>query len=310
MAGVAHVLAAAERGGDLAAARPEVVLVDDEQRRAVLLGQRCHGTPAMADHAVVAANGVARPHVRRQRSSSAADCGLRRDAAVVDLFGVPRPGRVRVHIRSGALTPRIARPLAMTWRVAWHSASRAVCSSLGCLVALRQHPAGVVEPVVVAGQVFEVAADPVRFAQGRSGFQHPRELAEAADQRALFVVGEQLEVAGVGGSARVRRRCGPARTAGHARIARSRPGFRWTRLTTAPGRCRSGCRPSERISAYRAASTPIASTRSSRVMTVPARLLIRTGWPSRTRLTICPISTSTVSGSSPSAAAAALSRAM
>ena len=36
-------------------------------------------------------------------------------------------------------------------------------------------------------------------------------------------------------------------------------------------------------------------------MTVPARLLIRTGWPSRTRLTIWPISTSTVSGSSPSA---------
>ena len=33
----------------------------------------------------------------------------------------------------------------------------------------------------------------------------------------------------------------------------------------------------ERISAYRAASTPIASTRSSRVMTVPARLLIFTG---------------------------------
>ena len=65
-----------------------------------------------------------------------------------------------------------------------------------------------------------------------------------------------------------------------------------------------------RISTYRAASTPMASTRSSRVMTVPARLLIRMGWPSRTRLTICPISTSTVAGSSPSAAAAALSRAM
>ena len=45
-------------------------------------------------------------------------------------------------------------------------------------------------------------------------------------------------------------------------------------------------------------------------MTVPARLLILTGWPSRTRLTIWPISTSTVSGSSPNAAAAAFSRAM
>ena len=37
LAGVADVVAAAERLGDLAAARPEVVLVDDEQRRAVLL---------------------------------------------------------------------------------------------------------------------------------------------------------------------------------------------------------------------------------------------------------------------------------
>ena len=46
------------------------------------------------------------------------------------------------------------------------------------------------------------------------------------------------------------------------------------------------------------------------VMTVPARLLIRTGLPSLTRFTIWPISTSTLSGSSPSAAAAALSRAM
>ena len=33
----------------------------------------------------------------------------------------------------------------------------------------------------------------------------------------------------------------------------------------------------ERASAYRAASTPTASTRSSIVTTVPARLLIRTG---------------------------------
>ncbi len=65
-----------------------------------------------------------------------------------------------------------------------------------------------------------------------------------------------------------------------------------------------------RISAYREASTPSASIRSSSVITVPARLLIRTGWPPCTRLTIWPIITSTVSGSSSNAAAAALSRAM
>ncbi len=66
----------------------------------------------------------------------------------------------------------------------------------------------------------------------------------------------------------------------------------------------------DRTIAYRAASTPTASTRSSIVMTVPARLLIRTGLPSLTRFTICPISTSTTAGSSPSAAAAALRRPM
>ncbi len=46
------------------------------------------------------------------------------------------------------------------------------------------------------------------------------------------------------------------------------------------------------------------------VITVPARLDIRTGLPSLTRLTIWPISTSTVAGSSPKAAAAAFRRAV
>ena len=39
-----------------------------------------------------------------------------------------------------------------------------------------------------------------------------------------------------------------------------------------------GVSTDDRIREYRAASTPMASTRSSSVMTVPARLLIRTGW--------------------------------
>ncbi len=55
----------------------------------------------------------------------------------------------------------------------------------------------------------------------------------------------------------------------------------------------------ERVSVYRAASTPTASTRSSSVMIVPARLDIFTGSPSRSRFTSWPMSTSTVSGSSP-----------
>ena len=44
LGGVAHVVAPAEGRGDVAAAGPEVVLVDDEQRRAVLLGEPRHRT--------------------------------------------------------------------------------------------------------------------------------------------------------------------------------------------------------------------------------------------------------------------------
>ena len=65
----------------------------------------------------------------------------------------------------------------------------------------------------------------------------------------------------------------------------------------------------ERASAYRAASTPTASTRSSRVITVPARLLIRTGCPSRVRVTICPMRISRLTpGVSPKAAHIAIIR--
>ena len=118
LAGIVHVGAAAERGRDLAAARPEVVLVDDEQRRAVLLGERRQRDAADADHAVVAANGVARPDIRCQLQQFFGRSRARRNAAVAELFGVPGPGGMGVHIRSGALTPRMARPLAITWRVA------------------------------------------------------------------------------------------------------------------------------------------------------------------------------------------------
>jgi hypothetical protein len=58
------------------------------------------------------------------------------------------------------------------------------------LVALWQHATGVVEPVIVPGHVFEVAGDAVRFPQRGGGFQHPRKLADVADQRALALVGQ------------------------------------------------------------------------------------------------------------------------
>ena len=128
---VADVLAAAERRGDLAAARPEVVLVDDEDRGAELVGDVGDLHTGDRHNTVVAANGVARPHIRRERQQLIRRLRTWRGAYVVDFLGVPGTGGMRVHIRSGAVTPRMPRPFSMTWRVAWHSASRAVCSSLG-----------------------------------------------------------------------------------------------------------------------------------------------------------------------------------
>ncbi len=228
------------------------------------------------------------------------------------LLGVPRPGGVRDHIRSGALTPRMLQTVGDDLaRGAAHSAEARGMQIVGRFVALRQHAAGVVEPVVVAGQVFEVAGDAVRFAQRGSGFQR-----RAGTRRCC---GSACPPARASSSSRCRCSARDAQLGGVAR-QRRQPGVRVLHVVD---RVFVGCRrpqrqvdvdrdvaPRTRISEYRAASTPMASTRSSSVMTVPARLLIRTGWPSRTRLTICPISTSTVAGSSPSEAAMALSRAM
>ena len=64
-----------------------------------------------------------------------------------------------------------------------------------------------------------------------------------------------------------------------------------------------------RTRAYRPASTPTASTRSSRVTTVPARFDMRTGSPSRTRLTSWPIRISRFTyGTSPNAFVMAMRR--
>ena len=92
------------------------------------------------------------------------------------------------HIRSGAETPSRRRPLASTVRVATTSISRARLTGADRLVALRQHPAGVVEPVVDAGGVLEVAGDPVRLAQLGRGRDDARELGERPQQLALLLV--------------------------------------------------------------------------------------------------------------------------
>ena len=59
----------------------------------------------------------------------------------------------------------MASPLAITWRVGLAQRQPRGVQVGGLLVALRQHPARVVEPVVVTGEVFQVAAHPVRFPQ-------------------------------------------------------------------------------------------------------------------------------------------------
>ncbi len=104
----------AEGLGDLAAPRSEIVLVDDEQRCAVGLGEFGDGDTGDASDAVVAAAGVAWPHVPVELVQFCSILGSLRQAGCVRDLGVTRPRGMRVHIRSGALTPRRPSPLART----------------------------------------------------------------------------------------------------------------------------------------------------------------------------------------------------
>ena len=118
LSGVTDMRTAAEGRRDIAAARPEVILVDDEGRGAELRGDLGHRDPGNRYDTVVAAHSVARPHIRSKPERIGSVQRTVGSRAVVYLVGVPGTGRVRDHIRSGALTPRIPSPLAMTWRVA------------------------------------------------------------------------------------------------------------------------------------------------------------------------------------------------
>ena len=88
----------AERGGELRRTRPEVGLVDDEERCAVPLREVADVHAAQHDHAVVAAAGTARPHRGGQRvevggAARVRACGLGR----VQHTGVQRTGGMGVH---------------------------------------------------------------------------------------------------------------------------------------------------------------------------------------------------------------------
>ena len=111
---VVNVLATAEGIRDVAAACPEVVLIDDEHRGAELGGDFGHRHPGNRDDTVRTANSVVRPDIRSQLEHLGGVKGPVGSPAVVGLLGVPGTGRVRDHIRSGALTPRMLSPLAMT----------------------------------------------------------------------------------------------------------------------------------------------------------------------------------------------------
>ena len=128
---VVHVLRCAEGGGHLPAAPAEVVLVDDEQRGAVGGREVAHVHPGQGDHAVLAPAGAARPHLDRQLGHRGGGRGAVGTVVGRGHVGVPRTCGVRPHIRSGALTPSRASPVAKTCRVAAHRARRAECSGAG-----------------------------------------------------------------------------------------------------------------------------------------------------------------------------------
>ena len=221
-----------------------------------------------------------------------------------------RPGLARSHPLRRA-HPEQAEPVGehLAGRVVEPQARAVHVADL--LVAERRDPALVV-PLVVRRRraprgsarrgAARAARRPARRSAGSSAIwpeQHG--LARVVEQRGVeAVLAAHARVGGVAGDVRP---CGRARTARRTRGSRSS-------RCVSRSRSRSICESAdERASAYRAASTPTASTRSSMVTTVPARLDIRTGWPSLTRLTSWPMRISRLtSGVSPNAAQTAIMR--
>ncbi len=76
---------------DLAAPRPEIVLVDDEQRCAVGFGEFGDGDTGDAGDAVVTAGGVAWPHMPVELVQFGGVLGSLREAGCVRNLGVTRP---------------------------------------------------------------------------------------------------------------------------------------------------------------------------------------------------------------------------
>ena len=111
---IVHVVPATECRGHLAAAAAEVVLINDEQWRPELLGKFGHGDSGDTHHTVAGAVEVARPDIRVQSQHVGRRLRAGRHTDLLGFPRVPRPGRMDVHIRSGAETPRMPSPLAIT----------------------------------------------------------------------------------------------------------------------------------------------------------------------------------------------------
>ena len=133
----------AERGDRLAAAGPQVGLVVDEQRRAVLGGQRRAGR-----HPPIAQPPVG-PPPRRCRAAAAA-------APAPSVVAI---GPVTAHIRSGASMPSRPRPRASD---AGREVAQGQPAGAQPASSARQHRAGLVERGERLGQVEQVGAQPVR----------------------------------------------------------------------------------------------------------------------------------------------------
>ncbi len=65
LGGIVHVRPTSKGRGGFSAARAKVVLVDDEQRGPVLLGELRQWNSCDADHTDFIASSIARPHIRR-----------------------------------------------------------------------------------------------------------------------------------------------------------------------------------------------------------------------------------------------------
>ena len=233
---------AAERLAIVAAARAEVGLVEQERRCAVLAHEVAHVVPAHRQRARRRALDAERPDGRIEL----AEVGRRAAAQrLVEQVAVRRAGRVGAHLhplgRADAEQPQ---------PVGQHDAGRLDQPQAGAvqvgdlLVAAGQHPAGVVEPVVGAGELLEVARD-----RGAARAARPRSRPRAGTRRVRRAGrprgrGRAARDAGRPCPGRARRRCAAGWRPGRGRTARRRRGCPWCAWPTRRGRGRWCCRSS------------------------------------------------------------------